>query len=120
MKNRRIRLIVSLTSLVALFTLPAASQMLQIDYTATVRQLSGEVPAGVALGSTITGRVEVDLQYLPPDCSTAPWYGCYDYASRAPGYVFQFDTGVQSVTLDSAMAAQDAGISPGIFLYNLA
>ena len=98
MKNRRIRLIASLTSLVALFTLPAASQRLQIDYTATVGHLSGDVPAGVALGSTITGRVEVDLQYLPPDCSTAAWYGCYDYVTRLPGYLFQFDTGVQSVT----------------------
>jgi hypothetical protein len=99
--------------------LPLRAQVVQIDFTARVTQAVGSVPAGVSLGSTITGQVQVDLQYLPTPDDSASFYTGYYYGGGVPGYVIQFNTGVQTITLDSVNAANNAGATPGIFLYNL-
>src|ERR1043166_6278304 len=94
--------------------LPLRAQIVRIDFTATVTELQGTVPAGVSLGSSITGHVQVDLQYLPTPDDSAPWLTVYSYAG-IPGYIVQFDTGTQSIALDSVSAENNAGTSPGIF-----
>jgi hypothetical protein len=96
------------------------AQMVQIDFTAVVHDIVGTAPAGVSLGSSVTGHVTVDLQYLSPECQTgAVNFTCFDYTGGRPGYVFQLDTGAEKLTWDSAVAASGVGTVPGIFFYDL-
>lgn len=72
---------------------------------------------GITVGSVITGRVELDLAHLPSDMDPGPpgssfWY----YGGGIPGYIFQFNTDLQSFTLDSTDAAEGLGIVPAISL----
>lgn len=107
----------------ALLTLagPVRAQVARIDFTAKVTDLRGTVPAGVALGSAITGHVQVDLQTLPTPDDSASFFTGYFYGTGTaiPGFLIQFDTGSESILLDSVNAASNGGATPGIFLYNL-
>ena len=114
----------SLKSIVALGALlaaahPVASQIVRVDFTSEITQVVGDGLTGVQVGGIITGRVTVDLAYLPED--TDPWdsVGSYAVPSPAtPGYTLAFDTGFEAVTFDSINAANDPGPTPGIFLFD--
>ena len=95
---------------------PACSQLVRLQFNSLVTQASGSPLAGVAVGSTITGQIQVNLATLPSDSNPLPWFGGYDYSGGVPGYTFQFDTGLQTVSYDSVNAAGDGGLTPGLFL----
>lgn len=106
--------ILRLTAAFAL-TFPACSQRVNINFTSEVTQVSPGLLAGVAIGSVITGRVQVDLAHLPPDSAEAPEGFTFWYSGLGiPGYVFQFETGLQTFSLDSVNAATGLGIVPAI------
>ena len=109
----------SILGLTATFALifPACSQRVNINFTSEVTQVSPGLLPGVAIGSVITGRVQVDLAHLPPDTAEAPERSSFWYSGLGiPGYVFQFETGLQTFSLDSVNAATGLGIVPAIDL----
>jgi len=95
----------------------AYSQIVRIEFNSQVTALVGSSLEGVTVGSIITGRVEVDLAHLPLDSNASPYLGNYSYGAGRPGFVLQFDTGFEVIRYDSVNAAEDGGVSPGIFLY---
>lgn len=95
---------------------PACSQLVRLQFNSLVTQASGSPLAGVAVGTTITGHIEVNLATLPSDNNPLPWFGGYDYSGGVSGYTFQFDTGLETVSYDSVNAAADGGLTPGFFL----
>ncbi len=100
---------------------PACSQIVRIEFTSQVFEVVGSPLVGVTVGSVITGHVEVDLASLPTD--EDPWesVGLYPYSSAEggrPGFVMEFDTGFERISYDSINAANDPGITPGIFMHD--
>ena len=95
---------------------PACAQLVRLQFNSLVTQTSGSPLAGVAVGRTITGQIQVDLATLPSDNNPLPWFGDYDYSGGGPGYTFQFDTGFETIRYDSVNAAGGAGLTPGLFL----
>jgi hypothetical protein len=120
MKTYVYKSILSLTAAFAL-TFPACSQRVNINFTSEVTQVSPGLLPGVAIGSVITGLIQVDLAHLPPDTAEAPERSSFWYSGLGiPGYVFQFETGLQTFSLDSVNAAADLGIAPAIDLIKAA
>ena len=99
--------------------LPVCSQLVRIQFNSLVTQASGSPLAGVTVGSTITGQIQVNLATLPSDNNPLTWFGGYDYSGGLPGYTFQFDTGLETVTYDSVNAAGGGGLTPGFFLQSV-
>jgi hypothetical protein len=96
---------------------PAPAQTVNILFTGQVTEVSAPLLEGVTVGSTITVRVSVDLAYLPKDSEPDPDRSFFVYSGlRQPGYVFEIDTGFETITLDSVNAATGVGIVPGISL----
>ena len=95
---------------------PACAQLVRLQFNSLVTEISGSPLAGVTVGSTITGQIQVDLASLPSDNNPLPWFGGFDYSGGGPGYTFQFDTGFETISYDSVNAAGGAGLTPGLFL----
>jgi hypothetical protein len=120
MKTRTFKSIVYLAAVFGT-ALPACPQLVRIQFTSEVTQVTAPLLAGVTVGSIITGQVEVDLSHLPHDSDPSPEVSCFLYSGAGlPGYVFQFDTGFESFRLDSVNAATGLGIVPAISLANYA
>src|SRR4029453_16954950 len=119
MTTRPFKSIVSLAAIVGL-ALPAWAQIVRINFSSEVAEVSGPLLPGVGVGSIITGEVEVDLAKLPPDSyPDDPSYSFHFYSGMGlPGYIFRFNTGFQTYTLDSVNAATGLGIVPAISLLN--
>ena len=99
--------------------LQAHSQIVRIEFTSVVTAVGGADLASVTVGSSITGRVEVVLPLLPADSEPHPGIGQHTYVEQGhPGYTFQFGTGFENFTFDSANAATDAGTTPGVFMFD--
>jgi hypothetical protein len=114
MKTNVYKSIVGLTAAFAL-TFPACSQRVNITFTSEVTQASAGLLPGVGVGSLVTGHVQVDLAHLPPDTAESPERSSFSYSGLGiPGYVFQFETGLQTFSLDSVNAAAGLGIVPAI------
>jgi hypothetical protein len=97
--------------------LAARSQIVRIEFRSEVTSVNAPLLEGVTVGSVITGQVDVDLAHLPPDSEPSPSYSFHSYSLQGlPGYVFQFDTGIHTFTLDSVNAAGGLGIVPAISL----
>jgi len=104
MKTWTIKNILCLAATLGL-TFPACPQLVHIRFTSEVTEDSGQLLPGVSVGSIITGKVDIDLAYFPHDDAfegLIPDFALYSYSGQGrPGYIFQFDTGVQTFTLNS-------------------
>jgi hypothetical protein len=101
--------------------LPVFSQLVRIQFSSEVTEVTAPLLAGVTVGSTITGQVEVDLSFLPPDTDPSPATSSHWYSGAGlPGYIFQFATGLETFRLDSTNAATGLGIVPAISLADYA
>jgi hypothetical protein len=117
MKTRTFAAIAYLAAVIGM-TLPAYSQVVRIQFRSEVTEVTAPLLAGVTVGSIITGLVEVNLAHLPLDSyPDDPSYSFHSYSLQGiPGYIFQFDTGIQTFTLDSVNAAGGLGVVPAISL----
>jgi hypothetical protein len=95
------------------------AQTARIQFTSEVTNVVGSVLSNVAVGTVITGQIGVVLAPLPPDVDASANIASYSCAGGRPGYVFQFNTGVETVTLNSTNAAGDRGVLSSIYLAQL-
>ena len=105
--------------LLQLSTHVSRGQIARIQFTSEVTNVVGSLLSSVTVGSVITGQIDVVLAQLPPDVDANPDIASDSYAGGRPGYVFQFNTGVETVTLNSTNAAGDPGVLPAIYLAQL-
>lgn len=97
-------------------TLPAAAQVVVIDFTSTVTTITGTPTLPASLGDTITGHLEINLATLPADTSLGSTLGVYSYFNRDPGFTFGITLNGQTTTYDSIHASQEGGFTPSIGL----
>jgi len=117
-KTRKFEGIIYLATAIIL-ALPTYSQVVRIQFSSEVTEVNSPLLTGVTVGSVITGQVEVDLAYLPPNSAFRSDYVFFNYSGAGlPGYIFEFDTGFETFRLDSVNAATGLGIVPGISLAN--
>jgi hypothetical protein len=120
MKTQTFRAVICLAAMFG-SAFPIWSQIVRIQFTSEVTQADASLLPGVTVGSTITGQVEVDLAYFPPNASVNPDYVFFPYGGESrPGYIFQFNTVVQANTLDSLNAGRGLGLVPGVSLADYA
>lgn len=96
------------------------AQTARIQFTSEVTNVVGSLLSNVTAGTVITGQIDVVLTQLPPDVDASPDIASYSFAGGRPGYVFQFNTGTETITLNSTNAAGDPGVLPTIYLAQLA
>jgi hypothetical protein len=100
-------------------TLVGYTQVVRVQFTGEVTNIVGSLLSNVTVGTVITGHVEVDLARLPADVDPNPDVANYSYSGGRAGYVFQFNTGDQTITYDSISAAGDPGVLPTIYVAQL-
>ncbi len=109
-----------LTCVAALFVagFAARAQTVIIEFSSVVTNAS-TLLQGVHIGSVITGRITVDLASLTADGDPWPNVGAYGYGPGDPGFIFEFQTGFETIRYDSIHAATDGGgLAPGIWMYD--
>lgn len=103
-----------------LSTQVSRGQIARVQFTSEVTNVVGTLLSNVTIGTVITGQIDVVLAQLPPDVDAGTNIASYSYAGGRPGYIFQFSTGAETVTLNSTNAAGDPGVLPAIYLAELA